>query len=61
MPSVEWRNETSEAWCVDDGILVIRRRVNQPMDGHDHHFVVDVLEPVAVLPIGNGRQVLGVK
>lgn len=44
---IEWRNECTEAWRLSDGRLVVKRRVDKPMeDGHDHYYVVSTLEPI---------------
>jgi hypothetical protein len=40
---VEWQNDRSEAWRLADGTLIVKRRIDQPMNGHDHHFIVDTL------------------
>ena len=43
----EWKNEHVEAWRLDDGTLVVRRRINEPREGFDHYFLIDTLPPVA--------------
>ncbi len=44
----EWANDRIQAWTLEDGTLVIRSRIDKPMDGHDHFFIVDTLIPCRV-------------
>lgn len=41
-----WTNGLVEAWTLHDGTLIIRTRINRPMDGFDHYFTISTLAAV---------------